>query len=91
MVKACVLFAGLVAFGLPLSRTVPSATPDRSATIVHLSADGTREYFRRGLRHRDDGPAIERPDGSREWWRGGMLIGAAPQSGALRAIRASAE
>lgn len=30
--------------------------------------DGRREWRRRGKLHREDGPAIEHADSSREWW-----------------------
>jgi hypothetical protein len=36
--------------------------------------DGRREWYRDGVRHRDDGPAVEYADGGREWWRDGKLI-----------------
>lgn len=33
---------------------------------------GARTWWRDGRLHRDDGPAVERPDGRREWWRDGQ-------------------
>lgn len=36
-------------------------------------ADGTREWWVDGLRHRDGGPAVVDADGSKEWWRNGRL------------------
>lgn len=41
---------------------------------------GVRTWWRDGLRHRDDGPAIERDNGTREWWRNDERV-AAPQEG----------
>ncbi len=35
--------------------------------------DGTRKWYREGLRHREDGPAVIWPDGQQEWWRKGKL------------------
>lgn len=36
-------------------------------------ADGTREWYRDGKLHRDDGPAVEHSDGTRMWCRNGKL------------------
>jgi hypothetical protein len=36
-------------------------------------ADGTKEWYIRGLRHRECGPAIERSNGTKEWWYNGDL------------------
>jgi hypothetical protein len=35
--------------------------------------NGTREWWRNGLRHREGGPAVRLSDGSREWWQNGNL------------------
>lgn len=32
------------------------------------SKNGARRWYRDGRLHREDGPAIERADGTREWW-----------------------
>ena len=37
------------------------------------SLTGSRAWYRDGLRHREDGPAIECADGYREWYRDGTL------------------
>ena len=37
------------------------------------ASDGSREWFRNGKRHRDDGPAVEYANGSRHWYRNGKL------------------
>lgn len=31
-----------------------------------------RVWFQNGKRHREDGPAVERADGTREWWLNGV-------------------
>ena len=33
--------------------------------------DGTKEYYQHGKLNRDDGPAIEHPNGATEWFRNG--------------------
>ena len=33
----------------------------------------TYKYYRNGKLHRDDGPAIIRPDGTQEWYKEGKL------------------
>lgn len=35
---------------------------------------GVKEWYLNGKRHREDGPAIEYPDGSKEWWENGIRI-----------------
>ena len=41
---------------------------------VEVDARGTRWYFNSaGQLHRDDGPAIEYPDGSKSWCQNGQL------------------
>ncbi len=37
-----------------------------------VRADGTREWYRRGRLHREDGPAIELSDGSKGWAEDGV-------------------
>lgn len=34
-------------------------------------ADGTKEWYLNGKRHRTDGPAIEHSNGSKGWWLNG--------------------
>jgi hypothetical protein len=36
-----------------------------------VKPDGGRAWWRRGRRHRDDGPAVELPDGKVEFWYDG--------------------
>ena len=37
--------------------------------------DGSKAWFRHGVKHRDDGPAVELPTvGHREWWINGTQI-----------------
>ena len=39
---------------------------------VEVDRDGTRRYLNGdGIPHRVDGPAIEKPDGTKEWWCNG--------------------
>jgi hypothetical protein len=38
-----------------------------------VSRDGTHWWYRGRHLHREDGPAVERPDGGREWWQYGEL------------------
>jgi len=33
----------------------------------------TYKYYRNGKLHRDDGPAVIRPDGTQEWYKEGKL------------------
>ena len=40
--------------------------------IIEILDDGTRIYYNENKeRHREDGPAVERADGSKEWWLNG--------------------
>ena len=32
---------------------------------------GTKRWYHNGLRHREDGPAVEHLDGYQEWWVNG--------------------
>lgn len=36
--------------------------------------DGSREWYWNDRRHREDGPAVEKADGTKEWWRSGALV-----------------
>ena len=38
-----------------------------------IRADGTKEWFLNGKRHREDGPAVERASGTKEWFLNGLL------------------
>ena len=51
--------------GLPGDGSKPEPEPEPTLTE---SADGRREWWLNGVRHREDGPAIEWPDGRRDWW-----------------------
>jgi hypothetical protein len=37
-------------------------------------ADGTKAWYLAGKRHKEDGPAVEFPDGTKEWWYHGNKI-----------------
>lgn len=39
-----------------------------------IREDGTREWFKHGVRHRDNGPAVKKADGTEEWWIDGVEI-----------------
>jgi len=38
-----------------------------------MHVDGYKEWYRDGLRHREDGPAVECADGTEQWWLNGEL------------------
>jgi hypothetical protein len=42
-------------------------------SVIHINKYGDREWFVNNLRHRTDGPAIERSCGTLEWWIDGQL------------------
>ena len=50
----------------------PEPEPEQEPTLTE-SADGRREWRLNGVRHREDGPAIEGPNGYREWLLHGKL------------------
>jgi hypothetical protein len=35
---------------------------------VKVYADGSKEWWLNGKRHREDGPAVEHADGYKSWW-----------------------
>jgi len=43
-----------------------------SQVLCNILKNGTKEWLRDGVRHRDDGPAVEGASGSKEWWRDGQ-------------------
>lgn len=45
-----------------------STSPSLPAKI---DCDGTKEWYRHGILHRDNGPAIIHPDGKEEWYKDG--------------------
>ena len=54
-----------------VARVSQAPEPEPEPTLTE-SADGRREWRLNGVRHREDGPAIELPDGRREWWLNGV-------------------
>ena len=38
---------------------------------LHINGFGTKCWYKNGLLHRDDGPAVIYPDGRQEWWKEG--------------------
>lgn len=48
--------------------------PRGSESVMSVRADGTKEWLRRdGKWHREDGPALESPNGTKMWYRDGKL------------------
>lgn len=48
--------------------------PDAVFTGVRVSLDGTRSWWRDGIAHRLDGPAVEWADGRLEWFVNGCRV-----------------
>jgi hypothetical protein len=46
--------------------------PDAVKDGRYILEDGREEWWRNGLRHREDRPAMIWPDGRKEWWRNGL-------------------
>jgi hypothetical protein len=38
---------------------------------VEVYSDESRDWYLNGKRHREDGPAVERPSGDKAWWLNG--------------------
>ena len=56
-----------------LHKTLGVASVASEITYIEY-ADGTKERYRRGLRHHDDLPAIEYPGGAKEWYCDGVFV-----------------
>ena len=44
--------------------------------FIHIDTDGNKRYYsdrEMTIRHREDGPAIEHANGSKEWWENDKL------------------
>ena len=41
--------------------------------IVKVHENGSKHWYQNGVRHREDGPAVEHFDGTKEWWLSGKL------------------
>lgn len=41
--------------------------------VMTVNSTGTKEWCLNGLRHREDGPAVEHVDGTKEWYQKGQL------------------
>ena len=41
---------------------------------VKVWPNGNKQWFLNNKRHREDGPAIERVDGTKEWWLNGKEL-----------------
>lgn len=37
------------------------------------NSNGTKIWYKNGVRHRDDGPAIEYASGAKQWWHHGRI------------------
>ena len=76
VVAAVLIFAAGTGVGLaaPTIWSWASKRVDRNVPTVQIAANGTREWFFKGCRHRTDGPAIEWPSGRKEWWEHGVYI-----------------
>jgi hypothetical protein len=55
-----------------------------------VNADGSVEWWKDGLRHREDGPAYEGADGTKDWWVDGQAIGQAALLAAHKAKQKAA-
>lgn len=53
--------------------TKPVVISDKETKNPLIHADGTTEWRQYGKLHREDGPAIERPNGAKEWYSHGIL------------------
>lgn len=56
-----------------MNYTTETPDPESAADEMRVYASGTREWYRNGLAHREDGPAYEGADGARWWYRNGLL------------------
>ena len=43
---------------------------------IKTDSDGSRYWYQNGIRHRTDGPAVEYPNGSKEYWINGETVSA---------------
>ena len=41
---------------------------------VRVWPNGDKYWYRNDQLHREDGPAVERADGDKEWWLNGQLV-----------------
>lgn len=56
--------------GVVQEQIICTTVADNSTRVI----SSTTRHYRKGLLHREDGPAVERSDGSNEWWIGGKSI-----------------
>jgi len=57
-----------------VSEMMEKVTEDGIEYSVLTDLNGTRVYFLYGLLHRENGPAVEGFDGTREWWLNGEKL-----------------
>ena len=60
---------GIYIYTLRKNTVKANMSSNRPKLIEH--ADGTKEWFRNGKHHREDGPAVELADGNRYWYLNG--------------------
>lgn len=65
------------------AKYMPKAVEEKDESIcadrnkqpqMEISPNGTKVYRLNGVVHREDGPAIIHPHGSKEWWHHGVMI-----------------
>lgn len=56
--------------GVVQEQIICTTVADNSTRVI----SSTTRHYRKGLLHREDGPAVERSDGSKGWWIGGKPI-----------------
>ncbi|WP_174988374.1 hypothetical protein [Burkholderia lata] len=56
--------------GVVQEQIICTTVADNSTRVIST----TTKHYQRGFLHREDGPAVERSDGSKEWWIGGNPI-----------------
>lgn len=61
------------ALGNILWRRISDGKIHHPSAPAYITSTGTKEWYRHGARHREDGPAIEGADGWIEWWLQGIL------------------
>ncbi len=58
-----------------LGTTIPIGIYDLGENCkLCVWADGYRQWFRFGVLHREDGPAVEYPNGLKSWFREGKHV-----------------
>lgn len=58
----------------PRQASIPGTAGPGDGVVMIESPSGSHEWYRGDKRHRENGPALEWADGSREWFRDGRGI-----------------